>query len=158
MRVKRVLENTQAFTHLFANPRLGRVQLVIRGEVHVVDGMREIVAVAVVLEVRNEIVELGLGRLEGPSWRDVDAPDDLVDSHDTGNVATLRRLLPYVFGPVFLDALFGLSQSLRTEGMRGPHLLNRAGVTETPALPDICLADGIARITAPALGRFSAIT
>lgn len=71
-------------------------------------------AVAVILEVWNEIVELGLCRLEGPSWRDVDAPDDLVNSHKTGNIATLRRLLAYVFGPVFLDALFGLSQSLRT--------------------------------------------
>ena len=79
---------------------------------HVVDGMREIVAVGIVLEVRDEIVELGLGRLEGPSWRDVDAPDDLVDSHKTCNVAALRRLIPYVFGPVFLDALFGpLSES-----------------------------------------------
>ena len=79
---------------------------------HVVDGMREIVAVGIVLEIRDEIVELGLGRLEGPSWRDVDAPDDLVDSHKTCNVAALRRLIPYVFGPVFLDALFGpLSES-----------------------------------------------
>jgi hypothetical protein len=72
------------------------------------------VAVAVVLEVWNEIVELGLCRLEGPSWRDVDAPYDLVNSYETGNVAALRRLLEYVFGPVFLDALFGLSQSLHT--------------------------------------------
>ena len=62
-------------------------------------------AVTVVLEIWNELVELGLGRLEGPSWRDVDAPDDLVDPYETGDVAALRRLLPYVVGPVFLDAL-----------------------------------------------------
>jgi len=43
----------------------------------------------------------------------VDASDDLVDSYETGDVAALRRLLPYVIGPVFLDALFALSQSLR---------------------------------------------
>jgi hypothetical protein len=79
------------------------------------------VAVAVVLEVWNELVELGLGRLEGPSWRDVDAPNDLVHSYETGDVATLRRLLPYVVGPVFLDALFALSQRRRRlEGRSAP--------------------------------------
>ena len=68
-------------------------------------------AVAVVLEVWNEIIELGLGRLEGPSGRDVDAPNDLVDSDETGDVAALRGLLPYVLGPMFLDALFALSET-----------------------------------------------
>jgi len=114
------MEDTHALAHLFAHLRLGRVQLVVRGKIHVVDVMREVVAVAVVLEVWNEIVELGLGRLEGPSRRDVDTPDDLIDSHETSNVATLRRLLSYVVGPVFLNAL-----------------LNRVRSTETPTLPDI---------------------
>jgi hypothetical protein len=137
MRVQRVVEDTHTLAHFFANLCLGRVQLVVCGEVHVVDVMREVVAVAVLLEVWNEIVELGLGRLERPSRRDMDASDDLVDSHETSNVAALRGLLPYVFGPVFLNALFRVSQSLRTEGMSSPYLLNRIGITETPTLPDI---------------------
>jgi hypothetical protein len=115
MSVQRVVEDTHALAHLFADLRLDRVQLVVCGEEHVVDSMREVVTVSVLLEVWNEIVELGLGRLEGPPWRDMDAPDDLVDSHETSNVAAFRRLLPYMFGPVFLNALFRPSQSLRTE-------------------------------------------
>ena len=87
MTVQRVVEDTHALAHLFAHLRLGRVQFVVRGKEHVMDGMREVVAVAVVFEVRNEIVELGLGRLEGPSRRNMDTPDDLVDSHETSNVA-----------------------------------------------------------------------
>lgn len=116
MTVQRVVEDTHALAHLFAHLRLGRVQLVVRGKEHVMDGMREVVAVAVVFEVRNEIVELGLGRLEGPSRRNMDTPDDLVDSHETSNVAALRRLLPYVFGPVFLNALFRPSLSESAHG------------------------------------------
>lgn len=116
MTVQRVVEDTHALAHLFAHLRLGRVQLVVRGKEHVMDGMREVVAVAVVFEVRNEIVELGLGRLEGPSRRDMDTPDDLVDSHETSNVAALRCLLPYVFGPVFLNTLFRPSLSESAHG------------------------------------------
>jgi hypothetical protein len=48
-------------------------------------------AVAVVLEVWNELVDLGLRRLEGPSWRDVDVPDDLVDSYETGDKVEWAR-------------------------------------------------------------------
>lgn len=115
MAVQRVVEDTHALTHLFAHLGLGRVQLVVRGKEHIMNGMREVVAVAIVFEVWNEIVELGLRRLEGSSRRDMDTPDDLIDSHETSDVAALRRLLPYVFGPVFLNALFRPpSQSLRT--------------------------------------------
>lgn len=105
MLIQRVPVYTQALPHLFADLCVGLVRLVIRGEVHVVDRVRKVVAVAVVLQVRHELVKPRLRRLEGASGRELDVPDDLVHPQDTGNVATFRRLLLDVFGPVFLNAL-----------------------------------------------------
>lgn len=105
MLIQRVPVYTQALAHLFADLCVGLVRLVIRGEVHVVDRVRKVVAVAVVLQVRHELVKPRLRRLEGASGRELDVPDDLVHPQDAGNVATFRRLLLDVFGPVFLNAL-----------------------------------------------------
>ena len=67
--------------------------------------MRKVVAVAVILQVRHELVNPRLRRLEGASGRELDVPYDLVHPYETGNVATFRRLLLDVVGPVFLNAL-----------------------------------------------------
>jgi len=38
-----------------------------------------------------------------------------------------------------------------------PHLLDTVGISETPALSDICLSDLVTRVTAPIFGRLSTI-
>ena len=119
MPIERILVNTQALPHLFADLRLGLVRLVVCGEVHVVDRMRKVVAVAIVLQVRHELVNPRLRRLEGASGRELDVPDDLVHPQETGNVATFLRLLLDVFGPVFLDALRSQPPLIRSCTRRG---------------------------------------
>ena len=103
--IQRMLVDAQAFAHLPANLRLGLVRLVVRGEIHVIYGVRKVVAVPVVLQVRHEVVYPGLGRLEGAARRKVDVPDDLVHPHEAGDIAALRRLLLDVIRPVLLNAL-----------------------------------------------------
>ena len=105
MLVERIPVYTQALPHLFADLRLGLVCLVVCGEVHVVDRVRKVVTVAVVLQVRHELVNPRLRRLEGASGRELDVPDDLVHAQETGDVAAFLRLLLDVFGPVFSNAL-----------------------------------------------------
>ena len=105
MLVERIPVYTQALPHLFADLCLGLVRLVVCGEVHVVDRVRKVVAVAVVLQVWHELVNPRLRRLEGASGRELDVPDDLVHPQETGDVATFLRLLLNVFGPVFSNAL-----------------------------------------------------
>lgn len=78
MPIQWILVYTQTFPHLFADFRLGLVRLVIRGKVQVVDRMRKVVAVAVILQVRHELVDPRLRRLEGASGRELDVPYDLV--------------------------------------------------------------------------------
>ena len=80
MLIERIPVYAQALTHLFANQRLGLVRLVICGEINVVDGVRKVVAVAVVLQVWHELVNPRLCCLEGATWRELDVPDDLVHS------------------------------------------------------------------------------
>ena len=47
-------------------------------------------AITVVLQVRHKLVNQRLGRSEGVPGREVDVPDNLVHSYETGEVATLR--------------------------------------------------------------------
>lgn len=160
--IQRILVNTEALAHLSANLRLELVRLVVRGEVHVVNSVRKVMAVPVIFQVRHELVYSGLGRLEGASGREVDVPDDLVHPHETGNVAAFRRLLLDMVRPVFLNALQFIRvctpPTRRKEGRgRQTHLVNPPRVAKTPAPPRVRLPDGIARVTASALGRLSAI-
>jgi hypothetical protein len=71
----------------------------------------------------------------------MDVAYNLVHPHETSNIATFRCLLLDMVGPMFLNAL-----------------VNACGVTETPASPRVRLTNGIARVAAPALVSFTAIT
>jgi hypothetical protein len=69
------------------------------------NGMREIVAVGVVSEVRDQLVEVtGVG-LERAARREVDVSDNFVHANPSRNVATFICLLLQLVCPSFTLAL-----------------------------------------------------
>ena len=76
--VERVRRNAKFALQLLTELRLVNVVLVVPLEREVMDRVREVVAVAVRAEVRDELVEVVCARAERAAGRQVDVPDDLV--------------------------------------------------------------------------------
>lgn len=83
----------------------GDMVLLLAREAELVDRVSEIVAVAVVFEVRNEFVDGLRAGAEGATRREVDVTDDLVYTDETSDVAALVSLFLELLGPAFLNTL-----------------------------------------------------
>lgn len=71
------------------------------------DGMRKVVAVPVIPQVRNQLIKVSRASLEGPTRGKVDVADDLVDADATRDVTALIGLLPQLVRPSLGFALHG---------------------------------------------------
>lgn len=68
--------------------------------------MTEIVSDAFFLQVRDQVVDVFVGRgLEGTTWREMDIACDFVDAETTRDIATLVRLFLQFVCPTFFDTL-----------------------------------------------------
>lgn len=96
------------FIITYAKKLMGQVQNNIRKrtlECETMDGMREIVAVGVVSEVRDQLVKItGVG-LEGAARGEVDVSNNFVHANPSRNVATFVCLLLQLLCPSFILAL-----------------------------------------------------
>lgn len=70
----------------------------------VADHVAKVVLVAT-LEVGDEVVNVHCVGLEGPSWREMEIADDLVDAHLPCNVASLFLLLLDLIRPALTHTL-----------------------------------------------------
>ena len=95
--IERVRSDAKLLLQLLAEPRLGDIVLVVALEREVVDRVREVVAVAVRAQVRDELVEVVCARAERATWREVNVTDDLVHADLSSNVAAFVRLLLELF-------------------------------------------------------------
>ena len=103
--VKRVCINANSGLQLATARRLREVVFVITLESKFVDGMREVVPVAIFFEIRHELVQVGRVRAEGATGGQMDISDDLVDAEPSSDVATLAGLVLEFVGPTFVFAL-----------------------------------------------------
>ena len=85
-------------------------------ECHTVDGMGEIMSVAVISEVWNQFVVTPTTDLEGSAGGEVEVTNNLVHSHPTCNVTTFICLLPKLVRPSFLFALAKTIDNYKTLG------------------------------------------
>ena len=69
------------------------------------NGVREVVPVAVFLEVWHEFVQVGRVGAERATRRQVDVSDDLIDAQTASDVAALARLVLQLVRPTFITAL-----------------------------------------------------
>ena len=69
------------------------------------NGVREVVPVAVFLEVWHELVQVGRVGAERATRRQVDVSDDLIDAQTASDVAALARLVLQLVRPTFITAL-----------------------------------------------------
>ena len=85
--------DTHLLLQFLANIRLLEIVLVITLERERVNRVRKVVAVAVFLEVRNELIDVLRRGAEGPARREVNVTDDLIDADNTSDVASFTRLV-----------------------------------------------------------------
>ena len=91
--IERVRGDAELRLELLAELRLVNVVLVVALEREAVDRVREVVAVAVRAEVRDELIEVVCAGTERATRRKVDVADDLVHAYAAGNVAAFVCLL-----------------------------------------------------------------
>lgn len=83
------INHTKRLLQFQTSLSLIKVELIVTFEGERLDGMREVMAVAVFLQVGNKLVDVLRCCAEGATGREVDVADDLVHTNDTSDVASL---------------------------------------------------------------------
>lgn len=104
--IQRMINDSHLCPQGLCHDGFALIVLVVRGKLHLVDDVTEIMSNTLFLQVRNQFVYvLVVRRLERTTGREMYVASDLVDTETTGNVATLVRLFLQFFRPSFFDAL-----------------------------------------------------
>lgn len=85
--------------------RLKNRAVVLTLERKMMDGVREIMTVSVVTQVRNQLVQIARVGLERTTRREVYVADDLVYANPSRDVAAFIRLFLKLVRPAFIFAL-----------------------------------------------------
>lgn len=117
--IQRVIDDSHLCPQGLCQDGFALIVLVVRGKLHLVDDVTEVMSNTLFLQVWNQFVYVLVVRsLERTTGGEMDVAGDFVDTETTSDVATLMRLFLQFFRPSFFDALIYPVEPLRSQKLQ----------------------------------------